>query len=164
MLVILLYTFMIFLQFWLLLILSVSDLEKCYISKGTTYSVLKGINMNINKREFVAVMGPSGSGKTTLLNIISGFLSADNGKVTIGSANMLHIDKEKQAEIRSTVLGFIFQDFMLIDGLTVQENIFLPQIIAGKTSLEMEEKTNAAKLVSPISDEVCQGYLCSQEI
>lgn len=97
--------------------------------------------MNINKREFVAVMGPSGSEKTTLLNIISGFLSADTGKVTIGSANMLHTDKEKQAEIRSTVLGFIFQDFMLIDGLTVQENIFLPQIIAEKTSLEMEEKT-----------------------
>ena len=62
--------------------------------------------------------------KTTLLNIVSGFLSADSGKVSVGSVDMLHTDKEKQAEIRSGILGFIFQDFMLIDGLTVQENIF----------------------------------------
>ncbi len=80
----------------------------------------------------MAVMGPSGSGKTTLLNIVPGFLSADNGNVKVGSVDMLHTAKEKKAEIRSGTLGFIFQDFMLIDGLTVQENIFLPQIIAKK--------------------------------
>lgn len=89
----------------------------------------------------IAVMGPSGSGKTTLLNIISGFLSADSGSVMIGAENMLHTDKNKQAEIRSSILGFIFQDFMLINGLTVRENIYLPQIIGKKDNAEMDQKT-----------------------
>ena len=122
-------------------ILTVTDLQKSYITKGNTYPVLHGINMAVNQGEFIAVMGPSGSGKTTLLNIVSGFLSADSGSVMIGAENMLHTDKNKQAEIRSSVLGFIFQDFMLIDGLTVQENIYLPQIIAQKENAEMEQKT-----------------------
>ena len=113
-------------------ILSVSGLQKSYVTKGNTYPVLKGVSMEMGRGEFVAVMGPSGSGKTTLLNIVSGFLSADSGQVKVGSVDMLHTDKEKKAEIRSGTLGFIFQDFMLIDGLTVQENIFLPQIIAKK--------------------------------
>ena len=97
--------------------------------------------MEMDRGEFAAVMGPSGSGKTTLLNIVSGFLSADSGQVKVGAVDMLHTDKEKQAEIRSGILGFIFQDFMLIDGLTVQENIFLPQIIAKKPAADMEGKT-----------------------
>ena len=122
-------------------ILTVTDLKKSYITKGNTYPVLQGINMEVNQGEFIAVMGPSGSGKTTLLNIISGFLSADSGSVMIGAENMLHTDKNKQAEIRSSILGFIFQDFMLINGLTVRENIYLPQIIGKKDNAEMDQKT-----------------------
>ena len=122
-------------------ILTVTDLKKSYVTKGNTYPVLQGINMEVNQGEFIAVMGPSGSGKTTLLNIISGFLSADSGSVMIGAENMLHTDKNKQAEIRSSILGFIFQDFMLINGLTVRENIYLPQIIGKKDNAEMDQKT-----------------------
>lgn len=122
-------------------ILSVSGLRKSYAAKGNTWPVLKDISMRVDKGEFVAVMGPSGSGKTTFLNIISGFLKADSGEVMIGTEDMLHADKEKQAEIRQKVLGFIFQDYMLIDGLTAQENIYLPQIIAKKSAADMEEKT-----------------------
>lgn len=125
---------------WLTLFF-VTDLKKSYITKGNTYPVLQGINMEVNQGEFIAVMGPSGSGKTTLLNIISGFLSADSGSVMIGAENMLHTDKNKQAEIRSSILGFIFQDFMLINGLTVRENIYLPQIIGKKDNAEMDQKT-----------------------
>lgn len=122
-------------------ILQVLNLKKDYITKGNHYPALQGINMEVQQGEFVAVMGPSGSGKTTLLNIVSGFLSADSGSVMIGTENMLNMDKNKQAEIRSSVLGFIFQDFMLIDGLTVRENIYLPQIIAQKNNTEMEQET-----------------------
>ena len=122
-------------------ILTVTDLKKSYVTKGNTYPVLQGINIEVNQGEFIAVMGPSGSGKTTLLNIISGFLSADSGSVMIGAENMLHTDKNKQAEIRSSILEFIFQDFMLINGLTVRENIYLPQIIGKKDNTEMDQKT-----------------------
>ena len=96
-------------------ILTVADLKKSYITKGNTYPVLQGVNMEVHQGEFIAVMGPSGSGKTTLLNIVSGFLTADSGSVMIGAENMLLTDKSKQAEIRSSVLGFIFQDFMLVE-------------------------------------------------
>ena len=92
-------------------ILSIRDLYKSYKTKDTSYLVLKGVNMTISKGEFVALMGPSGSGKTTLLNIISGFLSADGGEIKIGEENMLLADKNRQAEIRSSILGFVFQDF-----------------------------------------------------
>ena len=70
-------------------ILSVSGLEKSYVTKGNACPVLKGVSMEIDRGEFVAVMGPSGSGKTTLLNIVSGFLSADSGNVKVGSVDML---------------------------------------------------------------------------
>lgn len=89
-------------------ILTVANLKKSYISKGNTYPVLQGIDMEVYQGEFIAVMGPSGSGKTTLLNIVSGFLSADGGSVMIGAENMLLTDKNKQAEIRSSVFGFIY--------------------------------------------------------
>ncbi|HEY8422849.1 MAG TPA: ABC transporter ATP-binding protein [Thermoclostridium sp.] len=124
-------------------ILDVLEVEKTYISKGNQYPVLKKISLSVQRGEFVAVMGPSGSGKTTLLNIISGFLSADSGSVRIGGVDILHADREKQAEIRSGVLGFVFQDFMLIDGLTVEENIMLPQIIIGKGENEIKNQTDS---------------------
>lgn len=122
-------------------ILSITKLKKSYATKTTNFPALKGVDLEVEKGEFVAVMGPSGSGKTTLLNIVSGFLTADSGVVKIGTVDINHADKEKQAEIRSSVLGFIFQDFMLINGLTVKENILLPQIIAQKSSKDMNEKT-----------------------
>lgn len=122
-------------------ILTVSDLEKAYITKRTQYQVLKSINMKVYEGEFVSVMGPSGSGKTTLLNIISGFLGADKGSVYLGESNLLHANNDEMADIRQTKMGFIFQDYMLIDGLTVKENVMLPQIIAGKKLEEIQPKT-----------------------
>lgn len=133
-------------------ILQVDHVEKTYISKGNCYPVLNGISLSVEQGEFVAVMGPSGSGKTTLLNIISGFLSADGGEVRIAGENILKADKEKMAEIRSGMLGFVFQDFMLIDGLTVEENIFLPQIIAGKTVKAMRSQSDHLLSAFGISD------------
>lgn len=133
-------------------ILQVDHVEKTYVSKGNRYPVLKGISLSVGQGEFVAVMGPSGSGKTTLLNIISGFLSADGGEVRIAGENILKADKEKMAKMRSGMLGFVFQDFMLIDGLTVEENIFLPQIIAGKTEKAMRSQSDHLLSAFGISD------------
>lgn len=121
--------------------LQIENLTKTYRTKHGEYTALKGVSLNINKGEFVSIMGPSGSGKTTLLNCISGFLSANSGEILLEGENILNIDEEKLSDIRQSKLGFVFQDFMLINGLTVLENVFLPQIIAGKNMRRMETES-----------------------
>lgn len=122
--------------------LEIKDVTKTYRAKGIDYPVLKGVTATVPDGMFVAVMGPSGSGKTTLLNIMSGFTKADSGKVLLNGQDILAEDEISLAEIRQRKLGFVFQDFMLLNGLTIQENIFLPQIIAGKPPREMEKDTD----------------------
>lgn len=121
--------------------LEINDLQKTYVSKGGKYTALNRVSLKVKKGEFIAVMGPSGSGKTTLLNCVSGFLSANNGNIILDGDNILNVDEEKMAEIRQNKLGFVFQDFMLVDGLNVLENIFLPQIIAGIPMKDIESRT-----------------------
>ena len=121
--------------------LQIEKVSKTYRSKGIDYPVLKEITATIHDGEFVAIMGPSGSGKTTLLNVISGFISADGGKVILDGQDILTGEEDNLAEIRQHKLGFVFQDFMLLNGLTIRENIFLPQIIAGKQKSKMEQNT-----------------------
>ena len=122
--------------------LEIKEVTKTYNSKGISYPVLKGVTATIPDGSFVAVMGPSGSGKTTLLNCLSGFISADSGKVLLDGQDILTGNETALAEIRQHKLGFVFQDFMLLNGLTIQENIFLPQIIAGKSQKKMESTTS----------------------
>ena len=122
--------------------LQIEKVSKTYHSKGIDYPVLKEITATIHDGEFVAIMGPSGSGKTTLLNVISGFISADGGKVILDGQDILTGEENELAEIRQHKLGFVFQDFMLLNGLTIRENIFLPQIIAGKPKSQMEQNTD----------------------
>ena len=122
--------------------LEIKEVTKTYNSKGISYPVLKGLTATIPDGSFVAVMGPSGSGKTTLLNCLSGFLTADSGKVLWDGQDILTGNETALAEIRQHKLGFVFQDFMLLNGLTIQENIFLPQIIAGKSQKKMEKNTD----------------------
>lgn len=121
--------------------LEVRGLRKTYVSKGGEYIALKDVDLKVNKGAFVAVMGPSGSGKTTLLNCISGFIHADSGKILLDGVNILNINEDTLADVRQNKLGFVFQDYMLVNGLTVLENIFLPQIIAGKDLKGMKKIT-----------------------
>lgn len=120
--------------------LKINHLSKAYKTGTTIYPVLKDISFQIHKGEFVAVMGPSGSGKTTLLNCISCFIPHDNGEILLNDKNLSGLNENKLAIIRNQHLGFVFQDFMLLDGLTVFENICLPQIIAKKPIAQMEAK------------------------
>ncbi len=137
--------------------LQIEKVSKTYRSKGIDYPVLKEITATIHDGEFVAIMGPSGSGKTTLLNVISGFISADGGKVILDGQDILTGEEDNLAEIRQHKLGFVFQDFMLLNGLTIRENIFLPQIIAGKQKSKMEQNTN--KLLSVFGiEEIAEKY------
>lgn len=137
--------------------LQIEKVSKTYHSKGIDYPVLKEISATIHDGEFVAIMGPSGSGKTTLLNVISGFISADGGKVILDGQDILTGEENELAEIRQHKLGFVFQDFMLLNGLTIRENIFLPQIIAGKPKSQMEQNTHNLLAVFGI-EEISEKY------
>lgn len=119
--------------------LYVKDLHKSYQAGKVKYQVLKGIDFHVAQGEFVAVMGPSGSGKTTLLNCISCYIPFDRGSITVGGTKLAGQDEETLAEIRNTKLGFVFQDFMLLDGLTIRENILIPRIVQGEVKRDAEE-------------------------
>lgn len=118
--------------------LYVKNLHKTYRSQKSNYEVLKGVNLNIAQGEFVAVMGPSGSGKTTLLNCISCYIPFEEGQITLGGQDLSHLTQDELAQVRNRKLGFVFQDFMLLDGLTARENILLPAII-GQTITKKTE-------------------------
>lgn len=122
--------------------LKVKNLYKSYKSNNTSYDVLKDLSFEVHKGEFVAVMGPSGSGKTTLLNTISCFIPFDKGDILLNEDSVRKFQGDNLAKLRNEKLGFVFQDFMLLDGLTVFENICLPQIIADKNIASMEALAN----------------------
>lgn len=122
--------------------LQVSGLQKSYQTGKNTYEVLKGISFTVNDGEFVAVMGPSGSGKTTLLNCISRYIPVDAGQIILGETDLAALIEKQLAKIRNQKLGFVFQDFLLLDGLTVRQNILLPAIIGETISKSVEEQAD----------------------
>lgn len=122
--------------------LIVTELSKTYKSKLSTYNVLKDISFTINKGEFISIMGPSGSGKTTLLNSISGFIPIDSGDILLDGTSLLTSNENEASKIRQSKLGFVFQDFMLMEGLTVYENILLPQIIKNEDNISNSKVEN----------------------
>ncbi len=120
--------------------LQVKHLSKSYTSGNQIYPVLNDVSLKVEKGEFVAVMGPSGSGKTTLLNCISCFIPHEQGEVRLADQDISNLDEKELARVRNRQMGFVFHDFMLLDGLSVFENICLPQIIAHGPVVQMEEK------------------------
>lgn len=120
--------------------LQVRHLSKSYTSGNQVYPVLKDVSLRVEKGEFVAVMGPSGSGKTTLLNCISRFIPHEQGSIVLADQDISDLNETELARVRNRQMGFVFQDFMLLDGLSVFENICLPQIIARRPVVQMEEK------------------------
>lgn len=122
--------------------LTVQNLHKAYPMGKNTCEVLKGISLEVGDGEFVAVMGPSGSGKTTLLNCISCYLPADAGSIRLNGGELTRLRGDALAAVRNRRLGFVFQDFLLLDGLTVRENILLPAIIGGTADAQAEARAD----------------------
>ncbi|MCL1935581.1 MAG: ABC transporter ATP-binding protein [Defluviitaleaceae bacterium] len=124
-------------------ILEVKDLKK-YFGKGDgTTKALDGINFTINRGDFISIMGKSGSGKTTLLNILSTIDIATHGDVLLNGSSIFKLKSSKKSQFRRDNLGFIFQDFKLIDNLTAFENIALALIIQDRYKAnEIEHLTN----------------------
>lgn len=133
-------------------ILEVKNLKKSYGNQKNTQTVLNGIDLEINKGEFVGVMGPSGAGKSTLLNIISTIDTASSGEIKIEGKNITNLDNKQIAKFRRTSLGFIFQDFNLLDTLSVKDNIALPLALARVSMNEINTKVNSIATTLGIQD------------
>lgn len=119
--------------------LTASHISKSYKTAGGSIEVLKDINLQVSQGEMVAVMGPSGSGKTTLLHVLSGIDVPDRGEVTIGGTDLTKLTNEETALFRRQHMGMIFQDFQLLESLTIKENVLLPLILDKKTEDEQQE-------------------------
>lgn len=134
-------------------IIQTKNLSKSY---GKT-QVLKNIDLTIEQGEFTAIMGPSGSGKTTLLNTLSTIDTFNGGDVRIEGRSLLDLKKKDLREFRQKRIGFIFQDYNLLDTLTVRENILLPLSLQKTPVAEMEQRL--AKLVEALNIEsILQHY------
>lgn len=123
-------------------LLEVNRLRKVYTTRfgGHPVRALSNVSFSIEKGEFAAIMGESGSGKTTLLNIIAAFDKPTDGEVLLNGKNIHSIKDDEIAAFRRDHLGFVFQDFNLLDTFSVQDNIFLPLVLAGKSYEEMNRE------------------------
>ena len=124
--------------------LNVIDLKKGFGSGRNRLEVLKGINFEVNEGELVALMGPSGCGKSTLLNIIGGLLEADSGNINLESFQYGTKPPNKVVEVRRKGVGWIFQDFHLVDRLSALDNVIFSLELSGISTAEAETRAREA--------------------
>lgn len=124
------------------IILQARNVQKKFGTKGNVYTALQDINLEIQAGEFVGIMGPSGAGKTTLLNIFSTIDTPSSGDIIIAGQNIVKMKEEQLSDFRRNKLGFIFQDYNLLDTLTVKENILLPLALSKVPPVEIERRVN----------------------
>ena len=131
-------------------ILEVKGVKKVYTTRfgNNKVEALKNVNFQVEKGEYVAIMGESGSGKTTLLNILAALDRPTGGSVFLDGRNLSDIRESDMAAFRRDELGFVFQDFNLLDTFTVEDNIYLPLVLAGKPYREMNAK------IAPIAEKL----------
>jgi putative ABC transport system ATP-binding protein len=116
------------------------DLRKNFESEGAPVRALRGVDMNIEAGEFVAVMGPSGCGKSTLLNLIAGLDTPSEGEIILAGESLNGKDENDLARMRRKHIGIVFQFFNLLEGMSVLENVTLPAIIAGSSRKQAESR------------------------
>ena len=124
------------------IIIETKDLKKVYGSKGVKSVALDGIDMQVQKGEFLGIMGPSGAGKTTLLNILSTIDAKTGGSYYFEGKDMTGIKGKELADFRKNKIGFIFQDFNLLDTMTVEDNIALPLALGKVNHKIITDKVN----------------------
>lgn len=131
-------------------ILNVSGIQKIYTTRfgGNMVEALKSVSFGVEQGEYVAIMGESGSGKTTLLNILAALDKPTSGSVVLDGKDLSKIKESQVAAFRRDNLGFVFQEFNLLDTFSLEDNIYLPLVLAGKSHKEMQERLKpiAAKL------------------
>lgn len=123
-------------------ILEVNNLKKVYTTRlgGNQVEALKSLNFSVEEGEYVAIMGESGSGKTTLLNILAALDKPTGGQVILNGKNIVDIREKEISAFRRETLGFVFQDFNLLDNFSLKDNIVLPLVLSGVDYKEMERR------------------------
>ncbi len=123
-------------------LLTVESLKKIYTTRfgGSSVTALTDVNFSVEMGEYVAIMGESGSGKTTLLNILAALDKPTAGKVLLNGKDLSTLKEKELSEFRRDHLGFVFQDFNLLDTFSVRDNIFLPLVLAGRGYDEMTRR------------------------
>lgn len=123
-------------------ILEVNNVKKIYTTRfgGNQVQALSNINFSVEKGEYVAIMGESGSGKTTLLNILAALDKPTSGEVLLNGKNLVSVKEKEISAFRRDHLGFVFQDFNLLDTFSLEDNIYLPLVLAGKDYKEMRAR------------------------
>jgi putative ABC transport system ATP-binding protein len=125
-------------------ILEVNSLKKVYTTRfgGNQVEALKNVSFTAEEGEYVAIMGESGSGKTTLLNILVALDKPTSGTVLLDGRDLTKLKEKEIATFRRDNLGFVFQDFNLLDTFSLEDNIYLPLVLAGKRYEEMRQRLN----------------------
>ena len=123
-------------------ILEAKSLQKIYTTRfgGNQVQALSNVSFSVEQGEYVAIMGESGSGKTTLLNILAALDKPTNGEVLLAGKSLSTVKEKEISAFRRDNLGFVFQDFNLLDTFSIQDNIFLPLVLAGKNQKEMKNR------------------------
>jgi putative ABC transport system ATP-binding protein len=121
-------------------IVEAKRIKKTYGAKGNVFSALEDIDLTVQEGEFVGIMGPSGAGKSTLLNVLATIDEPTSGDITIDGTSIVKMKEEQLSAFRRDKLGFIFQDYNLLDTLTVKENIILPLAMAKVKVEELERR------------------------
>ena len=141
------------------MLLEVNNIRKVYTTRLSTQSTeaLKNVNFSVDNGEYVAIMGESGSGKTTLLNILATFDKATSGSVLLNNLDLSKLKDKELADFRRDNLGFIFQDFNLLDNFSIKDNILLPLVLANKKYKDMEARLD--KVTKPLGiDQLINKY------
>lgn len=123
-------------------ILRVSSVQKIYTTRfgGNKVEALKSVSFEVDQGEYVAIMGESGSGKTTLLNILAALDKQTSGSVVLDGNDLSKIKESQMAAFRRDNLGFVFQEFNLLDTFSIEDNIYLPLVLSGKSYNEMKQR------------------------
>lgn len=131
-------------------LLDVKNVRKVYTTRfgGNQVEALKDVNFSVEQGEYVAIMGESGSGKSTLLNILAALDKPTEGKVFLKEKDLSKVKEKEMAAFRRNNLGFVFQDFNLLDTFSLKDNIFLPLVLSGTSHKEMERR------LLPLADEL----------
>jgi putative ABC transport system ATP-binding protein len=133
-------------------VILLQDIRKTYVTGPIKYEALSGINLEIKKGEFVAIMGPSGSGKSTLMNIIGALDIPTSGKYLLKGKNISNYNEDELAEIRNQEIGFVFQSFNLLPRTTVVKNVERPMMYAGISKEERFERAMKSLDLVGLSD------------